>query len=89
VESASNIRNIDDRYEIKEQPSRTRRNRSHFTQMQIKYLEDYFSRSSYLSRDERTVLAQALNMTELQIRNWFQNKRYQKKHKEAMSATTF
>jgi len=56
--------------------------------MQLKYLENYFSNNSYLSRDERTVLAKALDMTELQIRNWFQNKRYQKRHKPATTTTT-
>ncbi|XP_031552777.1 homeobox protein Hox-D9a-like [Actinia tenebrosa] len=67
--------------EDKEYQSRKRRSRSQFTPMQLKYLEKYYSNHSYLSRDERTVLAQALNMTELQIRNWFQNKRYHKKNK--------
>ena len=68
--------------------SKKKRLRSHFTEMQLKYLKNYFTNSSYLSRDERTVLAQALGMTELQIRNWFQNKRYQRKHKETLSSTT-
>ncbi|KAJ7378217.1 hypothetical protein OS493_024165 [Desmophyllum pertusum] len=45
-----------------------KRNRSHFTQMQLKYLEDVFSRQQYLTRDERALLANALDMTELQIR---------------------
>ncbi|KAJ7378267.1 hypothetical protein OS493_024217 [Desmophyllum pertusum] len=58
-----------------------KRNRSHFTQMQLKYLEDVFSRQQYLTRDERALLANALDMTELQIRNWFQNRRYQLRHR--------
>ena len=58
-----------------------KRNRSHFTQMQLKYLEDVFSRQQYLTRDERALLANALDMTELQIRNWFQNRRYQIRHR--------
>ena len=61
-------------------PKRKRRNRSHFTQRQLQYLEKIFSRQQYLTRDERTLLARGLEMTELQIRNWFQNRRYQKKH---------
>ncbi|XP_073255778.1 uncharacterized protein [Porites lutea] len=60
---------------------RKRRIRSHFTQRQLQYLEKIFSRQQYLTRDERTLLARGLEMTELQIRNWFQNKRYQKKHR--------
>ena len=59
-----------------------KRIRSHFSQLQLQYLENVFSRQQYLSRDERTLLAGALEMTELQIRNWFQNKRYQKRHRE-------
>lgn len=68
---------------IKEKTSslRKRRNRSHFTQYQLQYLEKIFSRQQYLTRDERTILARGLEMTELQIRNWFQNRRYHKKHR--------
>ncbi|KAJ7378269.1 hypothetical protein OS493_024219 [Desmophyllum pertusum] len=62
-------------------PKRKRRNRSHFTQRQLQYLDKVFSRQQYLTRDERTLLARGLDMTELQIRNWFQNQRYQKKHR--------
>lgn len=58
-----------------------KRNRSHFTQVQLKYLDDVFSRQQYLTRDERALLANALDMTELQIRNWFQNRRYQLRHR--------
>nr|XP_058956208.1 homeobox protein vent1-like [Pocillopora verrucosa] len=60
---------------------RKRRNRSHFTQRQLQYLDKIFSRQQYLTRDERTLLARGLEMTELQIRNWFQNRRYQKRHR--------
>jgi len=65
---------------------RKRRNRSHFTQRQLQYLDKIFSRQQYLTRDERTLLARGLEMTELQIRNWFQNRRYQKKHCAAKNA---
>ena len=60
---------------------RKRRNRSHFTQHQLQYLERLFSRQKYLTRDERMVLARSLDMTELQIRNWFQNRRYLKRRR--------
>lgn len=58
-----------------------KRIRNRFTQRQINYLEDVFSRQMYLTRDERALLAEILYMTELQIRNWFQNKRYQFRNK--------
>ena len=60
---------------------RKRRHRSHFTKHQLQYLEKLFSRQKYLTRDERTLLARSLEMTELQIRNWFQNRRYLKRHR--------
>jgi len=60
---------------------RKRRNRSHFTQHQLQYLERLFSCQKYLTRDERMVLARSLDMTELQIRNWFQNRRYLKRRR--------
>ena len=66
----------------KDTTTKKKRIRSHFSQLQLQYLENVFSRQQYLSRDERTLLAGALEMTELQIRNWFQNKRYQKRHRE-------
>ena len=58
-----------------------KRIRNRFTQRQINYLEDVFSRQMYLTRDERALLSKILYMTELQIRNWFQNKRYQFRNK--------
>lgn len=69
----------------KDATPKKKRIRSHFSQLQLQYLENVFSRQQYLSRDERTLLAGALEMTELQIRNWFQNKRYQKRHRELQS----
>lgn len=65
-----------------QQKEKKKRFRSHFSQLQLQYLENIFARQHYLSRDERTLLAGALDMTELQVRNWFQNKRYQKRHRE-------
>ena len=58
-----------------------KRIRNRFTQRQINYLEDVFSRQMYLTRDERALLSKILYMTELQIRNWFQNRRYQFRNK--------
>ena len=59
---------------------KTKKSRTRFTQRQRIYLEDVFSRQKYLTRDERALLASVLFLTELQIRNWFQNRRYQLKH---------
>ncbi|XP_078344536.1 uncharacterized protein LOC144630121 [Oculina patagonica] len=64
-----------------EKVAKKKRNRSHFSQFQLKYLEDIFSRQQYLTRDERALVASALEMKELQIRNWFQNRRYLLRHR--------
>ena len=66
-----------------EEIAKKKRNRSRFSQFQLEYLEDIFSRQQYLSRDERALLASALEMKELQIRNWFQNRRYVLRHPHA------
>ena len=58
-----------------------KRNRSQFTKHQLQSLEKLFSRQKYLTREERKLLARSLDMTELQIRNWFQNRRYLKKQR--------
>lgn len=50
--------------------------RTNFSLMQVMYLKDTFSRQHYLTRNERRVLADALELKEIQIRNWFQNRRY-------------
>ncbi|CAH3152529.1 unnamed protein product, partial [Pocillopora meandrina] len=57
-----------------------KRRRTRFSRMQVKYLEDAFSCQHYLTRDERRVLANALGLKEVQIRNWFQNRRYRLRH---------
>ena len=63
-----------------EEIAKKKRHRSRFSQFQLEYLEDIFSRQQYLTRDERALLASALEMKELQIRNWFQNRRYLLRH---------
>ncbi|XP_032241060.2 homeobox protein BarH-like 2 [Nematostella vectensis] len=72
----------DSKHEQSTPDKKKKRHRSHFSQLQLQYLDAIFARQHYLSRDERTVLAGALDMTELQVRNWFQNKRYQRRNRE-------
>ena len=66
-----------------EEIAKKKHKRSRFSQFQLEYLEDIFSRQQYLTRDERALLASALQMKELQIRNWFQNRRYLLRHPHA------
>ena len=52
-----------------------KRTRAAFTQTQISALERRFQRQKYLSGNERADFARALNLTETQIKIWFQNRR--------------
>ncbi|XP_022599658.1 homeobox protein vent1-like [Seriola dumerili] len=52
-----------------------RRVRTKFTPEQISKLEKIFNKHKYLDGGERTKTAQKLNLTETQVRTWFQNRR--------------
>ncbi|XP_071337394.1 ventral homeobox [Trachinotus anak] len=52
-----------------------RRVRTKFTPEQISKLEKIFDKHKYLDAGERTKTAQKLNLTETQVRTWFQNRR--------------
>ncbi|KAL3320594.1 homeobox [Cichlidogyrus casuarinus] len=55
--------------------SKTRRARTAFTYEQLVTLENKFKSTRYLSVCERLNLALALNLTETQVKIWFQNRR--------------
>lgn len=60
---------------------KSRRARTAFTYEQVHLLERKFSSARYLSVFERTNLARSLNLTETQVKIWFQNRRTKwKKH---------
>ncbi|XP_042358556.1 ventral homeobox [Plectropomus leopardus] len=52
-----------------------RRVRTKFTPEQINKLEIIFTKHKYLDAGERVKTAQKLNLTETQVRTWFQNRR--------------
>ncbi|XP_029306158.1 ventral homeobox [Cottoperca gobio] len=52
-----------------------RRVRTKFTPEQISKLEKIFNKHKYLDAGERVKTAQKMNLTETQVRTWFQNRR--------------
>lgn len=54
---------------------RKRKQRPLFTQHQVQALEQEFTRNRYVSEEKRAELAKTLNLTETQVKTWFQNRR--------------
>ena len=57
------------------QTSRRRKARTVFSDEQMSQLEKSFKEKKYLSIPERIALAQALRLTEQQVKTWYQNRR--------------
>ena len=55
--------------------NKIRRRRTAFTSGQLKSLEEKFRGKKYLTISERTCLANDLNLTDTQVKTWFQNRR--------------
>lgn len=66
-------------------PGTKKRSRAAFSHAQVYELERRFSAQRYLSGPERADLAEALKLTETQVKIWFQNRRYKTKRRQ-MSA---
>lgn len=52
-----------------------RRRRTAFTHAQLAYLERKFRIQKYLSVADRGDVAEALNLSETQVKTWYQNRR--------------
>ena len=52
-----------------------RRRRTAFTHAQLAYLERKFRAQKYLSVADRGTVAELLNLTETQVKTWYQNRR--------------
>nr|XP_033468798.1 NK3 homeobox 3 isoform X2 [Epinephelus lanceolatus] len=63
-------------------PGTKRRSRAAFSHAQVYELERRFNTQRYLSGPERADLAEALKLTETQVKIWFQNRRYKTKRRQ-------
>lgn len=66
-------------------PGTKKRSRAAFSHAQVYELERRFSAQRYLSGPERADLAEALKLTETQVKIWFQNRRYKTKRRQVAS----
>jgi len=55
--------------------AKTRRKRTAFTSFQLKCLEEKFMMNKYLTIAERDMLAKSLQLSNKQVKTWFQNRR--------------
>ncbi|KAM3606738.1 uncharacterized protein V6R79_022389 [Siganus canaliculatus] len=63
-------------------PGTKKRSRAAFSHTQVYELERRFNAQKYLSGPERAGLAEALKLTETQVKIWFQNRRYKTKRRQ-------
>jgi homeo-domain-only family protein len=66
----------------KRRENRPRRQRTTFTSEQTLKLELEYNRTEYISRPRRYEIAKLLNLSENQIKIWFQNRRAKEKRIE-------
>ncbi|XP_072293376.1 NK3 homeobox 3 [Eucyclogobius newberryi] len=71
--------------EVQSKTGSKKRSRAAFSQAQVHELERRFNARRYLSGPERAEVAEALKLTETQVKIWFQNRRYKTKRRETVT----
>ena len=74
-DSDSNSGNVDGSLENNEPKRKYPRERTTFTAAQLKFLEELFRVKKYLTLIERSKVASHLELSEKQVKTWFQNRR--------------
>ena len=69
---------------LSSRPKRKRKLRTVFTEMQLEGLETKFAEKKYLSVPDRMELASSLDLSETQVKTWFQNRRMKRKKQLTM-----
>lgn len=59
-----------------------RRNRTTFTHEQAAALEKHYQSDQYMPRSRRALVAESLNLSECQVKTWFQNRRAKDKRND-------
>ena len=69
---------------------RKKKQRPLFSPHQIQTMEKEFSKQRYVTEDKRAKLASEVNLTETQVKTWFQNRRtkWKKETKDEARATS-
>ena len=65
----------DEQFSSNKSSTNHRRKRTAFTNEQLMELETEFQQKKYLSLVERSQIAQTLNLSEIQVKIWWQNRR--------------
>ena len=79
----------DDRSSLNKSSTGSRRKRTAFTNDQLAELEAEFQEKKYLSLVERSQIAQTLNLSEIQVKIWWQNRRAKWKRIKAAQLRPF